>query len=72
VVSAARSQIERQLGGLQTTQGRVRQEEITAEVVGLAAGETASRIATRRGGLDLHQGALRNEGKISIQHTAFT
>jgi len=44
-MAAARSQIERQLGGLQATQRRVRQEEITAEIIELAAGETASRIA---------------------------
>ncbi len=42
-MAAARSQIDRQLAALQATQRRVRQEEITAEIVELAAGETASR-----------------------------
>lgn len=41
-MAAARSQIERQLGAMQATQRRVRQDEITAEIVELAAGETAS------------------------------
>jgi len=42
-MAAARSQIERQLSSLQATQRLVRQEEITAEIIELAAGETASR-----------------------------
>jgi F-type H+-transporting ATPase subunit gamma len=42
-MAAARNQIERQLSELQATQRHVRQEEITAEIIELAAGETASR-----------------------------
>ncbi len=42
-MAAARGQIERQLAKLQATQRRVRQEEITAEIIELASGETASR-----------------------------
>jgi F-type H+-transporting ATPase subunit gamma len=42
-MAAARGQIERQLSALQATQRIVRQEEITAEIIELAAGETASR-----------------------------
>jgi F-type H+-transporting ATPase subunit gamma len=42
-MGAARGQIERQLAALQATERRVRQEEITAEIIELAAGETASR-----------------------------
>ena len=42
-MTSARSQIERQLSLLRTTQRIVRQEEITAEIIELAAGETASR-----------------------------
>ena len=42
-MASARSQIERQLSTLQATQRTVRQEEITAEIIELAAGETASR-----------------------------
>jgi F-type H+-transporting ATPase subunit gamma len=42
-MALARSQIERQLSTLQATQRTVRQEEITAEIIELAAGETASR-----------------------------
>ncbi len=45
-MAAARTQIERRLGALQARQRLVRQEEITAEIIELAAGETASR-ATR-------------------------
>ena len=41
-MSAARSQVSRQLADLQARERRVRQEEITAEVIELAAGETAS------------------------------
>ncbi len=41
-MAAAHSQVERQLGSLQATQRRVRQDEITAEIIELAAGETAS------------------------------
>jgi F-type H+-transporting ATPase subunit gamma len=47
-MTAARSQIERQLATLQATQRIVRQEEITAEIIELAAGETASRSGSRR------------------------
>ncbi len=42
-MQAARSQVERQLASLQAMQRTVRQEEITEEVIELAAGETASR-----------------------------
>jgi F-type H+-transporting ATPase subunit gamma len=42
-MASARSQIERQLSALQATQRTVRQDEITAEIIELAAGETASR-----------------------------
>ena len=42
-MAAARSGIERQLASLQAKQRQVRQEEITAEIIELAAGETASR-----------------------------
>ena len=42
-MASARSQIERQLAELQATERRIRQEEITAEIIELAAGETASR-----------------------------
>ena len=42
-MASARSQIERQLSALQATQRTVRQEEITAEIIELVAGETASR-----------------------------
>ena len=42
-MAAARGQIERQLAALQATQRRVRQEEITAEIIELASGEAASR-----------------------------
>jgi F-type H+-transporting ATPase subunit gamma len=41
-MEAARHQIERQLTTLRATQRHVRQEEITAEIIELAAGETAS------------------------------
>jgi F-type H+-transporting ATPase subunit gamma len=46
-MAAARGQIERQLAALQATQRQVRQEEITAEIIELAAGETASRSGGR-------------------------
>lgn len=46
-MASARHQIERQLLSLQATQRTVRQEEITAEIVELAAGETASHLAPR-------------------------
>ena len=39
----ARNQIQRRLDALQSTARQVRQEEITAEIIELAAGETASR-----------------------------
>jgi F-type H+-transporting ATPase subunit gamma len=42
-MEAARQQIDRQLATLQATERQVRQEEITAEIIELAAGETASR-----------------------------
>jgi len=42
-MASARGQIERQLSELQATQRTVRQEEITAEIIELAAGETASQ-----------------------------
>ena len=42
-MTAARNQVERQLSALRATQRHVRQEEITAEIIELAAGETASR-----------------------------
>jgi F-type H+-transporting ATPase subunit gamma len=42
-MAAAHKQIERQLSSLLATQRLVRQEEITAEIIELAAGETASR-----------------------------
>jgi F-type H+-transporting ATPase subunit gamma len=42
-MAAARNQIERQLALLQARQRTVRQEEITEEIIELAAGETASR-----------------------------
>ncbi len=41
-MAAARTQIERQLSSLQARQRMVRQEEITAEIIELAAGEAAS------------------------------
>lgn len=41
-MASARHQIERQLSSLRATQRMVRQEEITAEIIELAAGETAS------------------------------
>ncbi|MBW4047145.1 MAG: ATPase [Proteobacteria bacterium] len=44
-MAAAHRQIERQLAALEATQRRVRQEEITAEIIELAAGETANRFA---------------------------
>jgi len=46
-MAAARNQIERQLSVLQATQRQVRQEEITEEIIELAAGETASRTDPR-------------------------
>jgi F-type H+-transporting ATPase subunit gamma len=47
-MAAARSQIERQLSALQATQRLVRQEEITAEIIELAAGATVSRSDVSR------------------------
>ncbi len=47
-MASARTQIERQLSALQATQQHVRQEEITAEIIELAAGETASRSGQHR------------------------
>ncbi len=43
VMAAARNQIERQLSSLQSARLIVRQDEITAEIIELAAGETASQ-----------------------------
>jgi F-type H+-transporting ATPase subunit gamma len=42
-MASARNQIEHQLSSLRATQRRVRQEEITAEIIELAAGEAAGR-----------------------------
>ena len=47
-MTSAHSQIERQLTALQSVQRIVRQDEITEEIIELAAGETASRTAGRR------------------------
>lgn len=47
-MAAAHDQIEHQLAALQATQRHVRQEEITAEIIELAAGETASRPGNER------------------------
>ena len=49
-MASTRRQIERQLADLRTTQRLVRQEEITAEIIELAAGETASRSSERAAG----------------------
>lgn len=46
-MALARNQIERQRSLLRATQRQVRQEEITAEIIELAAGETASRTGSR-------------------------
>jgi F-type H+-transporting ATPase subunit gamma len=46
-MAAARREIDRQLDELRATQRLVRQDEITAEIVELAAGETASRTRGR-------------------------
>ena len=46
-MAAARKQVERELAQLQARQRLVRQEEITAEVIELAAGESASQAAIR-------------------------
>jgi F-type H+-transporting ATPase subunit gamma len=48
-MAAARSEVEKQLSALQATQRLVRQEEITAEIIELASGETASRTDSRAG-----------------------
>lgn len=48
-MASARGQIERSLALLLTTQHIVRQGEITAEIIELAAGETASRPVADRG-----------------------
>lgn len=55
-MAAAHSQIERQLVELQATQRHVRQEEITAEIIELAAGETASRTNHHASELSLADG----------------
>ncbi|MDN3564128.1 FoF1 ATP synthase subunit gamma [Paeniroseomonas aquatica] len=44
-MASARNQIERRLAELQARQRLVRQEEITAEIIELAAGETAGRAS---------------------------
>ncbi len=46
-MASAHSEIERQLSRLQGQQRVVRQEEITAEIIELAAGEAASRMSGR-------------------------
>jgi F-type H+-transporting ATPase subunit gamma len=46
-MAAARKQVERQLDDLQARQRLIRQEEITAEVIELAAGEAASLVESR-------------------------
>jgi F-type H+-transporting ATPase subunit gamma len=46
-MAGAHAQIGRMLDALQTRQRIVRQEEITAEIIELAAGETANRAAAR-------------------------
>ncbi|MGD0639332.1 MAG: FoF1 ATP synthase subunit gamma [Roseiarcus sp.] len=46
-MAAARKEIDRQLESLKATQRQVRQEDITAEIIELAAGETASRAIGR-------------------------
>lgn len=46
-MASAHSEIERQLSRLQGQQRVVRQEEITAEIIELAAGEAASRMSDR-------------------------
>jgi F-type H+-transporting ATPase subunit gamma len=43
-MASARREIDRQLALLKATQRQVRQEDITAEIIELAAGETASRM----------------------------
>jgi F-type H+-transporting ATPase subunit gamma len=47
-MAAAHREIDRQLAALKATQRQVRQEDITAEIIELAAGETASRAIGRR------------------------
>jgi len=49
VMTKARAQIERELGTLEATERRVRQEAITAEIIEIAAGEMASRHANQAG-----------------------
>ncbi len=44
-MAAAHGQIDRKLADLEATQRQVRQEEITAEIIELAAGESAARSA---------------------------
>ena len=51
-MAAARGQIERQLATLQATERRVRQEEITAEIIELASGDAASRARDARRAFD--------------------
>lgn len=48
-MAAARREIDRQLDELRARQRLVRQDEITAEIIELAAGETASRAREQRG-----------------------
>ena len=47
-MAAAHGQIDRKLAGLEATQRQVRQEEITAEIIELAAGESAARSTRGR------------------------
>jgi F-type H+-transporting ATPase subunit gamma len=47
-MEAARHQIERQMATLTATQRHVRQEEITAEIIELAAGEMAGQLVRNR------------------------
>ena len=46
-MAAARRHIERELAALEATRRSVRQEEITAEIIELAGGETASGAVAR-------------------------
>lgn len=49
VMTKAQAQIERELGMLEATERRVRQEAITAEIIEIAAGEMASRHSHQTG-----------------------
>lgn len=48
-MASARKEIDRQLAALRAAQRQVRQEDITDEIIELAAGETASRAGDARG-----------------------